>query len=295
MVKKWFQDSVDNCKETCKDLKNIGIRARLVHNRYSANNEFTLSLSDNRKVLHFNLETTRDTLENHKPAIVNVLGVSKKFHQAVVVVEESSRTFIKNVAVWHRADRAPSRKNIINQFNIALPSDTKYNIKFVDKDYDYANSNREQCDWKYKITATAPATKLYFLVGYDEEHLFVSMLPEPAITVADAHRILLPEELKGKSNYFRQGEFFFVPITKNEEELVAHGSHSRHTYTNLMKDDRASDHKATLVITVRHKTEDWQFATGYVGNGRHSLFLNGWYRVLVNREQPSPNNSNKWD
>jgi hypothetical protein len=48
----------------------------------------------------------------------------------------------------------------------------------------------------------------HFLCGMDESHLFIAQLPRPAPTVAEAHRILRPDELSPRVK--RQGEWFFV-------------------------------------------------------------------------------------
>ncbi len=64
-----------------------------------------------------------------------------------------------------------------------------------------------------------------FLLGMDEAHLFIALLPEAAGTVAGAHAALKPAivaqaERRG-AGVTRQGEWFFIALSRAEEAWVS--------------------------------------------------------------------------
>jgi hypothetical protein len=58
----------------------------------------------------------------------------------------------------------------------------------------------------------------YFICGMDEGSYFVSQLPHPVTTVAEAYESLMPQQVKNAigngQNVIRQGEWFFIPTTR---------------------------------------------------------------------------------
>src|SRR4029077_18702464 len=74
------------------------------------------------------------------------------------------------------------------------------------------------------VRKTDPALRR-FLVGMDESHLFVSQLTTAARTVAEAHEGIPPRVLEERPETARQVEWFFVPLTDEERQLLAKSSH----------------------------------------------------------------------
>jgi hypothetical protein len=67
--------------------------------------------------------------------------------------------------------------------------------------------------------------KRHFLLGMDEQHLFVALLPDPVSTVRAAHESLrdprvVTGERRAQQPTVRQGEWFFVALTPQEERDV---------------------------------------------------------------------------
>lgn len=154
-------------------------------------------------------------------------------------------------------------------------------------------------DLTAEVTAIVPASKQALLVGYDEEDLFVSMLPKQAKSVADAHKLLIPKGVDNRA--VRQGEWFFQPVSeKLSEELdnqVAQDPNILGTPEDLSYEypgDQVasrSDHYATV---IHHKNK--LYAIGFVTDHRHKnrrgtkkphhqpLFLCDWHEVIRNNE-----------
>jgi hypothetical protein len=108
--------------------------------------------------------------------------------------------------------------------------------------------------------------------------MFISELPEPVRTVAEAHECLIPKEIRGKS-YVRQGEFFLVPLTAQEsKELFRRVNHNDlHGPEEIMD----SDHEASFMVQDDDSDE---YVMGKIGNERHELYLDRLHRVYRNRE-----------
>ena len=65
------------------------------------------------------------------------------------------------------------------------------------------------------------------LMGMDENSYFGVILPKRITTIADAYEVLIPEGAKGKP-YDRQGEWFFVPVSVEEQKLLDEESSRLH-------------------------------------------------------------------
>jgi hypothetical protein len=125
-------------------------------------------------------------------------------------------------------------------------------------------------------------------VGKDQTHLFIADVPNrprPANTVKDAHRALRPaaviERSRDTGRIKRQGEWFFIPATAEEERAIEAAKLFivRHA---PIGGRRARAHVAEeLVITEKNGT----FVRGRVRHPDHrSLELVGWFRVVANTE-----------
>ncbi len=103
------------------------------------------------------------------------------------------------------------------------------------------------------------AEKRHFLMGMDESHLFICRLPTAAATVAEAHRILAPDEVHDrrarKEKVLRQGEWFFTPVNRSVVDIEAlikeHGFHKNHRIGPVGRRGRA--HIADEMIRVPHR------------------------------------------
>lgn len=135
-----------------------------------------------------------------------------------------------------------------------------------------------------------PATSIDLLIGTDEKSSFICALPRTCKSVDDAHEALRPKGVPKGS--LRQGEFFFVPVTRAEHRFVTDQIERRNPidyYRNRLHDraDNPKDHFAA--IYVRNTKTNTDYALGPVTNRRHkTLILEGWYRVVPNLEIPVP-------
>jgi hypothetical protein len=274
-----------------KELSRLGIPAVVdkdAETNSPAQFGLSLSLSSNRKKLLVRpdgdlyrdegYDENIEVLPGSVPQIT-VDDYSEKHRQAVLTLTEEARTLARDITL------APheSHENYIfrNNFGLVLPGSTEYTVasKRILKD----GSARA------KVTAKVPATATSFLIGFDEKHMFISMLKNRVRTVEEAHRALLPKQLRRRTDYVRQGEFFFVPATKKEIESIADIMLDRRLEHN---DGEETDHWAQIVT----ESDDGLgvLVSGAITNDRHAtLFFDRWMRVIPNEEQPG--NGNSWD
>lgn len=265
-------------------LKTVGIYAgkRIPLNRDPA---FSIALSGGRKKLFFQVK-------DDAKYTLSIVGVSKRHRQAVIRVKEPYREIIETFTRYRDYGKKEKLANPRLAMKTVIPPTARLSAKYVKdpelKEAEDTGKRYKEYIHTYAITAKVPETDIYFLVGYDEHKMFISMLPRAVDSVADAHDSLMPEEIVGVSGVVRQGEFFFVPITEKEKISLMAASHSEHfsdaTYGRVAiatkRVDVYSDHRASVQVLFERKS----FVTGYVGNDRHKLFLNGWYRVVRNKE-----------
>lgn len=123
---------------------------------------------------------------------VEALGVDRELQQLVLLVDEPRRRFEVEISPY--VERPESR--------------------IVRKE------GRRR--W---IERWTNARKRHFLCGMDESHLFIAELSRGVSTVRDAHEVLRSPELdalerRAEGPIFRQGEWFFIPISVEEEAVV---------------------------------------------------------------------------
>jgi hypothetical protein len=149
--------------------------------------------------------------------------------------------------------------------------------------------NVREMVWTTRTTSNAVRR---FLVGEDESHLFVAQLSIPATSVEEAHDTLRPRELGGRKNVRRQGEWFFVPATREEQELVRKrlrmgrvtnariGAHLRM---------RGRPHVADELVQLRYLDGRLvELARGRVRHPDHAVLeLKDWARIVMNTEDRS--------
>ena len=281
------------------DLKSLQMAVSFrIHTANDNNaNQFIISLDEEREKLYFDYFQPDDhvlSTEYGNPPRVELIDFNQKHRQFILQVKESNRKLVryKDISYANSPGGLKSRNNVFGKdvarqvFGVALPESTTYEIKRETPD-DFRQI------WHCRITATVPASTSYFLIGFDEKHMFVSMLPRRIVTVKEAHAALFPRYLKGRK-YVRQGEFFFSPVNEREERtirkffMVLHFDVQRDAAIEKQNGD--SDHFASCWM----KCHEVQYVHSLIRHDRHApLFLNGWHRVFVNREQPAQGNS--WD
>jgi len=146
-----------------------------------------------------------------------------------------------------------------------------------------------------RIIAKVPATELTFLVGVDEVTHFVSLLPEAASSVTEAHRVLRPTEISKGAK--RQGEFFFEPVISEEMLKTLNKRKSfRSPSSGLLGYalEIGSSHRAEYLQSY----EETEYVKGRVFDtrtGHHKdLTLKDWHRVERNLEIAAPRRQ-RWD
>ncbi len=133
-------------------------------------------------------------------------NICRKNRQVLLTVTEPARKLHQNITVYYKQIKYGAGYIWTNYVTTSLPPETVYS--FDDKPKGKQDFDRV----KVALTADVPGSKMYFLVGFDEDYCFISRLPKKATTVKEAHEILMPPEVRGK-DYIRQGEYFFIPFT----------------------------------------------------------------------------------
>src|SRR5690606_31167916 len=99
--------------------------------------------------------------------------------------------------------------------------------------------------------------------------------------------VLRPEGVTDAT--LRQGEFFFVPVNKEEALMLATIDRTHIYVKNSIDYYDEKDHIGD-VVAFDHKIET-TYVIGAVTNPRHDdVYLHGWHRVVVNNELPMPEN-----
>lgn len=246
---------------------------------------------------------------------------NKRHHQAVMHVDEDYREL--NFSFTH--DRSFSRENYdsVDQSALAgrncklqLPNTTEYEILDESKNKRW-NRNAQQpykrefrgYRYSYKAVAKVPASEQTFLMGIDETAHFIAELPERVSSVLDAHDILRPDEAT-KDGTLRQGEWFFVPLSKRmsndvwaeyERYMTRNPWNTSRTHFNegvysLNEDEElGSSHMAQTLF--EYGDDVYAFGLIWDSRGGHhkSLALRDWHKVVRNREVVSVTSTRYYD
>lgn len=259
------ENKMTNINSAIAKMESVGIPVSL--DRHTAS-WFQLSLSDDRKELYIAIEK-----ENEDD--VQVISVSKKFRQVLLAVKEPARNLYSNTlpVKLHSTLKGKSQAQL-KKLYLQHKGPAGTYLKFF-----IGHSGRV-------IGAQVAGGTQKFLIGYDEKHLFVSLLTDATVkTVAEAHRSLIPKQVRGKK-YLRQGEFFFLPVSKKQIEAVFDQDKGEPAVkTGLMKDNEESDHIVDISYISYLVEGTTEFAMGRVMNARHkTIDLNGWHQVFVANE-----------
>ncbi|MHA1370745.1 MAG: hypothetical protein ACTSRA_13675 [Promethearchaeota archaeon] len=191
----------------------------------------------------------------HKDNIVQVIDANRRFKQVILQIKEPERTFV--VRQWNR-DKG--RYEIIE----------RKTDKFTRK----------------------------YLMGMDERHLFIAELPRntrrPINSVKDAHAALKPNHSESKKPLKalkkRQGEWFFLPVSHEEEKLILENKDQIKRRQPIGGGYRMR-HVADFLIRIEGNT----YVTGRVRDEEHrTVKLHGWFKAIHNLEAPVTDRRVKW-
>jgi hypothetical protein len=186
----------------------------------------------------------------HSNNEVRVIDIDSKLQQAILQVKEPKRTYM--VKTW----------------------------------------NRERKEWQFQPQQTPDFLRNY-LMGMDESHLFIAELPNnlgPINKIKDAHKALKPKiVLKNKKNFSkikRQGEWFFIPATSEENELI--GENLQFIEKKIPLGNKSwrnrNSHIADELVDIQNDV----YVKGKITHIEHkTLKLHGWFKVMRNNEARS--------
>ena len=161
-------------------------------------------------------------------------------------------------------------------------------VKEPERAYSVKTWNREEKEWQYQTQRT-PSYLRNYLMGMDESHLFIAELPRnlgPINKIKDAHNALKPKNVaeNGKviSRIKRQGEWFFIAVSSEENELIEENSNLIEKKMPLGTNRRnTNSHIADELVNI----EDNFYVKGKISHVEHkTLKLNGWFKVMRNNE-----------
>jgi hypothetical protein len=193
---------------------------------------------------------------------VEVEQVDPSLRQLVLLVHEPRRRFETFVGTWQSQARPPNAVRVAK------------NGWFVEN--------------------FTESRKRHFLVGMDEQHLFIAQLPRPTSTVWGAHQVLKGDEVRNAERgaferTVRQGEWFFISLLPREEAEVereaARAPLRVRRHVGIAEAAGWSrggrPHLADEVLLVGSRA----YVRGRVRHPDHAtLELQAWRRVLANTE-----------
>jgi hypothetical protein len=204
-------------------------------------------------------------------------------------------------------------KNENNEYLLIHPgSDNQVRVESVDKNKKQAilaiqepareviNERQVYDDKARKVKTVRQSTVTdadlkRFLVGMDEMHLFMCQLPKGsgAKSITKAHKVLKPKSIgKKRSNYKRQGEWFFTPVKgslanrlealkKQTEEGKGSERDVRRQF-GMRSGGTSRPHVAEWYISLNN---DNYVKGDIVHPDHHTKTLNQWHKVEQNREE----------
>lgn len=272
----------------------------------------------------FAITLTADKIRFWKGDSDITISVDEDLRQAVLNVTEKPRTVKSSVNIWcYTIGSNPKKyteeqlaKEVSKKVNGRYSNDAKKAKKEKAVMMKYLRSIAIKVPGsRMKVTGysrleksgsvtvnlkfTAKSTTTSFLVGFDHDaqnRPFICQLRDVVSTVKQAHESLKPKNVKLKSGYKRQGEWFFNPVNK---ELAQKLTRKIHKAMVAPLDGRLqwnpSSHRA---MTITHDKK--RYAIGQVKDirrGKHKpLMLDKWHEVVRNNEVRVTNQqSTTWD
>ena len=136
---------------------------------------------------------------------------------------------------------------------------------------------------RHKYVSVVRTTNTFaraYLMGHDETALFIAELPARVTNVTQAHECLKPAAVKTRqrtSKVKRQGEWFFLPVTAEEERQIADLLHLQPIEHKVQIGHSHNPHIAEFRLG--------DFVKGHINHPQHhSLKLVGWRRFVRNTE-----------
>lgn len=250
-------------------------------------------------------------------AEISIVG-DRKLRQAVITIKEDERvvTASGHRSIWFTSHWTETEiKRRLNPSSYwtgpSIPTNgTKFSFKKIEESDTVDATYPRYVNIRYTIEAVVPESTERFLVGLDEVGLFISRLPRrDYASVQEAHEALRPKIVP--EGALRQGEFFFVPVTKAEQAYIdklpeertnpALGSLTWETglkakgNTYVRRLEASSSHGATKAFSLPSAAVSKKFSkyplvvSGTVLDsrvGRHKPLDLGdtWYHVVRNNE-----------
>jgi hypothetical protein len=162
---------------------------------------------------------------------------------------------------------------------------------------------------EWRLELWTPIDDRRFLCGMDDLHLFVAQVRDGE-TVAQAHESLKPRAVREREvlqpgRILRQGEWFFLPLSADEAERLAAqmAAWPRSLKRRHPVGPGRRPHVADELVKVdwrvktlhREKRYPEVYAQGTVVHPDHrDLHLDGWRKVVRNREVNTPVDKRVW-
>jgi hypothetical protein len=169
-------------------------------------------------------------------------------------------------------------------------------VRWMTRKYNFARHKWEEVYNTQKVEASIRR----WLIGMDELHCFFAELPKTARcdTIKHAHEALKPKELRNKREgsgaYKRQGEWFLVPVSDDEQtildDMVTKLTPIDYRWnvplTGMMPPGKGRPH---MCDEVMHWNGN-EYARGRLQHPDHrTRTLNVWHRVYRNTEVQTAN------
>lgn len=261
-----------------EELKKAGVRAREYARPPFGESIFALGLQSDHPKGTIRLYQGNARIEAHP---------DRKLRQCAVTVREGNRIIKRHVKTYMHSDSATPplpeeiERRLKTAFPVLMPKETEWtvrNVKFKKTRVRDYSDTRYKFDFEGNVTASVRnRTVNHFLIGMDESRNFICPLPEKPESVVHARRMLMPDEAKGVKGVKRQGEWFFIPVSKEvANRLPIHKAMVLRLGKTL--------HTAKKAFMIGHDI----YAHGYVIDqrvGHHKpTFLKGWHKVVKNKE-----------
>lgn len=291
MTEKTNEEVVKNSQDVVKWLKSYGLKAEMLsyHGEDTAYIEYE-SDSNNQPIRFWAGQSD-----------VEVYG-DKKRRQAVLVLVEKARKVVKT----YNVDLSPSR--VANEYDKTALYRSHFRVNFGNAEVEYSFELLETNpsilyptggqQHKVKATASVKGSRQSFLLGYDEHEQFVCALPKNVKTVENAHKVLRPKGVP--ANALRQGEWFFVPASKEELKELDKLSPEDMMWGYLEEGSNPTHYGLQRYYYPRNNTHQLKgyYVIGPVveSRGRHKMVvLPAWHKAIHNMEVESDNMSGSWD
>jgi hypothetical protein len=283
-----------------RQFKAAKLSLKVYDRRANGGADVTLSLPAKRDTNEIRLWVGRDV-----DFVIDVIDSCPVRRQVLVSLKEPRRVITNKLRLEVYQNRKYS-KSLLESFardRLSLPESAEYEFKYLGPICKVKGTNLFLHNVEY--TATVPATELFFLIGFDEKHTFISMLPTAATSIAHADEVLKPVVVKRAEKsgleVLRQGEWYLIKASVKEQSKIDKAVRSRISGKedefemaydeSYLPDGVETDHIPLIVFCDKAIA----FITGGIGSSRHYLGLEGWYKMVRNLEQEPPEGGSNWD